>query len=79
MKKFNREEYIKYVKFAWKKRVNGQGIQYNSKEYRTKEVEFFVGAMPIFFVLGIQDQIPASWVWRPMGNQNIMDEDEFND
>jgi len=70
MVNFDMGDVICKVEEYARKRARHQAWKYHgtSKE----EVEFFTGAMAMFFALGVQDLIPASWALGPSVGKPIL-------
>ena len=72
MVKFDMGEIVIKVEEYARARAKAQGWKYDptSKE----EVEFFTGALAMFFALDVKDLIPASWSLGPiMGKPVLLD------
>lgn len=73
--------YVKAVEDYWIKRAKAQGYRYtkqpNGVWYCPEEINFFMGAMVIYFFDKKNDQLPGSWVFRPLGGASVIEEERL--
>lgn len=56
----------KYIKF-----VHEKGVARKKAQGKLDEADYVLGAIAVFFVLGIADQIPADWIFPIMGGAEV--------
>lgn len=60
------------IEDQWRQRAQAQGLRPKSAAYRTREVEFFVGAMSALVASG--HEIPAYWSMAIMSGRPVVAE-----
>lgn len=64
-----REAIVDFVQFHGRARARVWGTDFN-------EADYLAGAMSVFFALGQQDRMPASWVFGPMSGRSPLGLDQ---
>jgi hypothetical protein len=62
------KKYVDEVLHHGRERARLHGEDFN-------EVDYLAGAMVWFFHKGVQDQVPANWVFGPLCNKSVFLED----
>ena len=71
------KKYVEYVEKKAIERAKAQNWEYKKNKigdnYQSEnEVDFFMGASAVFFMLKAQDKLPSSWLLCPMSDQSII-------
>ena len=66
---FNRKKYLERVEEILQNRY--------ARHTLVSEADFLAGAGVVFDILDRMDEFPASWVFCPMLNQSVLDEEQL--